>query len=119
MIEPVALRAGSLRHGGFLASAVIAGPLLSAPILAQESADVAAGHELARKWCANCHLVDAGQIDAGATGVPPFPSIAAMKSTKSASLRAFLTTPHGKMPSFELSRRQIDTVTACILSVKK
>lgn len=109
---------GFLGRQRFFASTVAAGLLSAAPALAVETADVATGHELAQKWCASCHLVDPGQSDAGATGVPPFAAIAAMSSTTSTSIHAFLMTPHGKMPDFELSRRQIDVVSDYILSLK-
>jgi mono/diheme cytochrome c family protein len=118
MIKWLLVSVEFIRRQYLLASVVAAGLLSTAPALALESAEVAAGHELAQKWCATCHLVDPGQSDAGATGVPPFASIAAMTSTTSASIHAFLMTPHGKMPDFELSRRQIDIITDYILSLK-
>jgi mono/diheme cytochrome c family protein len=42
-----------------------------------------------------------------------------MKSTTEMSLAAFLTTPHGRMPNFSLSRAEIRDVSAYILSLRQ
>jgi hypothetical protein len=41
-----------------------------------------------------------------------------MSSTTNLSLRAFLLTPHRRMPDLAPSRGQIDDVVACILSLQ-
>jgi mono/diheme cytochrome c family protein len=91
--------------------------LAAPPARAQEAGDAAAGAALARTWCSECHLVDRRQVR-GNDAVPPFAAIAAMPSTTSMSLRAFLTTPHGRMPDLRLSRGEIDDVVAYILSLQ-
>jgi len=85
---------------------------------AKESGDVAQGQHLARTWCAACHVVEPTQRNGGATGVPTFAAIAQMPSTTTLSLHAFLQTTHGRMPDFQLSRDEIDDVSAYILSLK-
>lgn len=80
--------------------------------------NAAAGHELAQTWCSSCHVIDRQSTRAG-DSVPSFPAIADMSSTTTMSLEAFLQTPHGRMPNFQLSRGQIDDVVAYIVSLKK
>lgn len=88
------------------------------PVAAQETGDPASGLGLARTWCSDCHIVAPGQ-KRGTDAVPPFAAIAAMPSTTALSLRAFLTTPHGKMPDLKLSNPQIDDVVAYILTLRQ
>ena len=101
-----------------LAALVIAAS--SGGAAAQAAGDVAAGGELARRWCSNCHVVGRGPGTSPATGdaVPTFASVASMPSTTVLSLRAFLQTPHQRMPDFALSRAETDDLIAYILSLK-
>lgn len=93
--------------------------LFSLPAFAQTSAgDADAGRVLAQTWCSNCHVVDANPVQAR-DSVPSFPAIAAMPSTTALSLQAFLQTPHGKMPNFQLGRTQIDDLVAYILTLRR
>jgi mono/diheme cytochrome c family protein len=88
------------------------------PALAQvPTGDPDAGHVIARTWCVNCHAVEARPTQGG-DAVPSFSAIAAMPSSTAMSLTAFLQTPHGRMPNFQLSRRQVDDAVAYILSLK-
>lgn len=89
------------------------------PAFAQESGDPFAGRELATRWCASCHVVDAEMQHQGIDSVPSFAAIAAMPSTTAASLTAFLATPHGQMPDYALSRADIANISAYILSLRK
>ena len=50
--------------------------------------------------------------------VPTFPAVARMPSTTGMSLHAFLLTPHARMPDIQMSRGQIDDITAYILSLR-
>jgi mono/diheme cytochrome c family protein len=81
--------------------------------------NVAAGHQIAERWCRNCHVVDLDQKTAPNDAVPSFPAIARMSSTTKMSLAAFLTTSHAPMPNFVLSRNEIANVSAYILSLRK
>ena len=81
---------------------------------------VAAGETVAKTWCAGCHDVGAGGRNAGSDAGPPaFASIAKMNSTTAMSLTVFLSTPHGRMPDYSLSRNDIANVSAYILSLRK
>lgn len=100
------------------AAAVAAGLLLAGSALGQ-SGDATQGHGVARIWCVACHVVDEDQKAASAAGAPSFMAVAAAPSTTAASLHGFLASPrHPPMPDFQLSRQQLDDVSAYILSLK-
>jgi mono/diheme cytochrome c family protein len=97
-------------------------PLLASlcvPAVAQEIGDIAAGRRLANNWCSSCHVVDASSRQGVSNGVPTFSAIAHMKSTTQMALRAFLQTPHSRMPDLHMSREEIDNITAYILSLRR
>ena len=102
-------------HRLLLVTALLASPVAA---LAQvPTGDPAAGHAIAKTWCSNCHVIDDRPTQAGDTA-PSFPAIAKRPSTTVLSLEAFLQTPHGQMPNFQLSRQQIDDAIAYILSLR-
>lgn len=90
----------------------------SLPATAQEAGDVSAGADLARTWCSECHLIDRQQ-PRGNDAAPSFVAIAAAPGTTSMSLRAFLMTPHGRMPDLKLASGQIDDMVAYIMSFRR
>lgn len=104
-----------------LPAALVAAALLAflaAPGQAEEVGDAAAGRDLARQWCSECHLVESGAR--GATDyAPPFAEIAGDSKTTEFRLRAFLRTPHDRMPNYALSRDQTDNIIAYILSLRR
>src|SRR6185437_2444271 len=90
---------------------LVAAILLAAspcPLAAQEIGNVATGKRLAETWCSSCHIVTPTAPSGAATGVPPFAAVARMSSTTPMSLRAFLQTPHARMPDLHLSRDEAD-----------
>ncbi len=89
------------------------------PVAAQMAGDTATGHQLAKTWCAACHLVDPEQKTATSNGAPTFAAIAAMKSTTVDGLRVFLQVRHARMPDLHLSRAEIDDVSAYILTLRR
>lgn len=107
-----------MRHSKCLVMTAFAALAFACPAAAQDTADPASGATLARTWCSDCHVVDAQQAH-GNDAVPTFMAIAAMPSTTSMSLHAFLMTPHGRMPDLKLSNTQIDDVAAYILTLRK
>ena len=80
--------------------------------------DVDEGHRLATVWCSGCHQVEQRAQATASDAIPSFRAVAAMPSTTSTSIRAFLSTTHTVMPNFELTNRQIDDVGAYILSLR-
>jgi len=96
----------------------VAAPLLVAlSASAQPAGDPVVGREVAARWCASCHVIDKAPPRAN-DAVPGFSAIAAKPATTTASLAAFLATPHGQMPDYALSRTDIANISAYILSLR-
>ena len=89
---------------------------LPASALAQGNAE--AGGEIARRWCANCHLVSPDQ-SAVVADVPSFPSIAQRTDSEIEALEGFLIDPHPPMPDMSLTREEIRDLLAYIRSLRK
>ena|ERR1700675_2179556 len=81
------------------------------------AADAEHGAELAKRWCATCHVVDNDQKRASAD-VLPFATIARKPDFSSEKLAFFLLDPHPKMPSFPLSRAEAADLAAYIASLR-
>lgn len=81
--------------------------------------DVEQGHQLATRWCANCHVVERTAAAASANGLPTFPAIASNPRLTPDFLRATMSAQHGRMPDFQISKRQQDDLVAYIQSLKQ
>ena len=92
--------------------------LVIAPSLAWGQ-DIEQGHQLATRWCANCHVVERTTAAASANGLPTFPAIAANPRTTPDLLRATMSAQHGRMPDLQLSKRQQDDLVAYIQSLRQ
>ena len=79
--------------------------------------DVPHGKVLAERWCAQCHLVSAGQRQASADA-PPFASVAKRPDLSASQLAFFLLAPHPPMPSMSLSRTEATDLAAYIATLK-
>jgi mono/diheme cytochrome c family protein len=82
------------------------------------AADADHGADLARRWCAACHVVDGDQKRASAD-VPPFAAIARKSDFSSQKITSFLLEPHPKTPNFPLSRDEAADIAAYIGSMRK
>ncbi len=82
------------------------------------AADADRGAELAKRWCASCHVVDSGQKQASAD-VPPFAAIANKPDFSTEKLAFLLLDPHPKMPNFPLSRNEAGDIAAFIATLRK
>jgi mono/diheme cytochrome c family protein len=80
--------------------------------------DIEQGHQLATRWCANCHVVERTTAAASANGLPTFPAIAVNARATPDMLRATMSAQHGRMPDLQLTRRQQDDLIAYIQSLK-
>ena len=79
-----------------------------------------AGRVYAREVCAPCHAFNAEQASQRMiTVAPDFQTIANTSGMTVTALRAFLQTPHPKMPNLILSREQSANVTAFVLSLRE
>jgi mono/diheme cytochrome c family protein len=81
--------------------------------------DAAQGHEIARRWCSACHVVDRTSTAAPADGLPTFPALAARADLSADRLRAAINPQHSRMPDFALSKRQQDDLIAYIFSLRR
>ncbi len=112
------------RVTGLLLAALAAAAIWAVSIAQAQAAgdqmDTAAGRSLAQTWCSSCHNVEpsvrAQSLTAG--GPPDFGVIATAPTTTELGLKAFLQTPHARMPDFQLSRNHVDQLTQYILSLK-
>jgi mono/diheme cytochrome c family protein len=75
-----------------------------------------AGWQLARRWCAGCHVVDMAGY--GTDSAPAFATVA-RERTDRRWIRAWLESPHPPMPNMNLSRGEIDDVIAYLDTLAK
>ena len=81
------------------------------------AADASRGADLAKRWCASCHVVASDQKQASAD-VASFEAIAREPDFTPAKLAFFLLDPHPKMPDFPLSRDEAADLAAYISSLR-
>jgi mono/diheme cytochrome c family protein len=93
-------------------------PILMFDAAAALAADAGHGGDLARRWCAACHIVDAEQKQASAD-VPPFATVANRKDFSAEKTASFLLEPHPKMPNYPLSPNEAADIAAYIASLRK
>lgn len=93
--------------------------VLAGPLAAQDlPGDPVAGKELAVQWCGECHDVipdDCHHFESA----PSFEAIAQTPAYTELALRAFLQTPHDRMPDIILDGAQTDDIIAYILSLRE
>lgn len=87
-----------------------------------EEGDAQKGRDIARTWCANCHVVEDNPARAADTA-PTFRAIAARPGLTADGLRAFLSGQHsnasqGRMPNLSLSRHDVENAVAYLLSLR-
>jgi mono/diheme cytochrome c family protein len=78
-----------------------------------------AGRVYARQVCSPCHAVTAEQASQRTIAIgPDFQTIANTSGITATALRAFLQTPHPKMPNLILTPEQSADVIAFVLSLR-
>jgi mono/diheme cytochrome c family protein len=78
-----------------------------------------AGRLFAREVCSPCHAVTAEQASQRTIAIgPDFQTIANTSGMMATALRAFLQTPHPKMPNLILTPEQSADVIAFVLSLR-
>ena len=80
--------------------------------------DAEEGGRLARRWCADCHVVGSEQ-ERGGDAAPAVAAIAEARAGQEAWLAGWLSDPHPPMPDLGLSRRQIEDVIAYLDSLRR
>lgn len=81
--------------------------------------DAKAGKETARRWCAECHLVETRPGATAIDAAPPLAVIANDPTKTSSYLHAWLFKPRPPMPNLSLSQREIDDLVAYIESLRR
>lgn len=116
MMSPPRLRtcfaATASKRAAWLAFALLAALSNSAAA----PADPAHGEQLAKRWCAACHIVAADQTR-GADNVPAFASVALMPGFSAENIAQFLMDPHPKMPDMQLTRDEARDLGAYVASL--
>jgi len=82
------------------------------------TADIDHGEQLARRWCAACHVVADDQTR-GADNVPTFAAIAKQPNFKADEIARFLRDPHPKMPDMQLTVPEAADLAAYIAALAK
>jgi mono/diheme cytochrome c family protein len=80
------------------------------------AADAENGMQIARRWCASCHVVALNQRTA--SEAPPFAAIAKRPDFDASKVAFFLLNPHPKMPDMSLTRNEAADLAAYIASLK-
>ncbi|MFN3348767.1 c-type cytochrome [Pseudorhodoplanes sp.] len=75
------------------------------------------GAELAKRWCASCHLVAKDQTKA-VDGIPSFAAIAQRGNIGAGRLAFLLLNPHPAMPAMTLTRNEARDLAAYIATQK-
>jgi mono/diheme cytochrome c family protein len=73
------------------------------------------GRLLAQHWCSGCHAVPGARTASDAA--PSFVSVAKAHKGDATWIRAWLMAPHPPMEGINLSRQQIEDVTAYLQSL--
>ena len=77
------------------------------------AADAVRGEQLARRWCATCHVVATDQRQANADA-PSFATIASRRDFNARRLAFLLLSPHPVMPELALRRSEAEDIVAYI-----
>ncbi len=104
-------------HGFIIRASLAALALGAVPALAL-AADIRHGEQLARRWCAACHIVADDQAR-GADNAPTFAAIARHPNFSADKVALFLRDPHPKMPDMQLSVPESADLAAYIASLAK
>ena len=79
--------------------------------------EIERGKNLARVWCSECHVVDAGESVAARTEAPALAEIASRPERTRETLDLFLMQPHPPMPDLQLTNDERRDLTSYILSL--
>ena len=80
-------------------------------------ADASKGAQIARQWCANCHVIGGNPAGPVPQGPPTFQMVAQSGMTAD-QLRVYLSHPHGAMPNLSLTRAEIDDLISYIETLR-
>jgi mono/diheme cytochrome c family protein len=112
------IRPGAAARRGPLMALALATAVALSTGAAAAPADAAHGGQLARRWCAACHIVSADQTH-GADNAPAFGTVAKIPGFDVDKMAKFLMDPHPKMPDMQLGRDEAKDLAAYIASQAK
>jgi mono/diheme cytochrome c family protein len=101
----------ALLSGGILLVAPWAG--------AQDLGNAANGASYAKKACAECHAVAAGESRSPVRAATPFEKVANAPGMTPMALNVWLHTSHPTMPNFMIDPDRIDDLIAYVATLKK
>jgi mono/diheme cytochrome c family protein len=81
------------------------------------AADADHGKDIAKRWCAACHLVENGQMSA-TDQAPPFAYLAKIPDFDQNKLAFLLLLPHPNMPTVSLNRAEVADLADYIRTLK-
>jgi len=88
-------------------------------VRAQIHPDAKSGHEIAKKLCTACHIVDSTAANATVSAdVPSFKDIANKPGQTTEAIAGRIVIPHPPMPTIQLTRQEIGDVAAYIVSLR-
>ena len=90
--------------------------LLTSVTVDSTRADAAKGSQLARQWCASCHVTGGSPAGNLQQGPPSFSTIARTRTAD--QLRTFLSHPHGAMPDLSLTRVEMEDLVGYIETLR-
>lgn len=102
----------------FVFRSTLIGSALGVGVLPSFALDIRHGEQLARRWCASCHIVADDQAR-GTDNVPTFAAIAKRPGFNVDALARFLRDPHPKMPDMSLSVPESADLAAYIAGLAK
>jgi mono/diheme cytochrome c family protein len=105
-------------HRGACAPLIAGALLLGLSVPAFAAADPDHGEQIARRWCAACHIVANDQTH-GTDNVPTFAAIAHIPGFDAGKIASFLRDPHPVMPDMQLSTTEAADLAAYIVSLSK
>jgi mono/diheme cytochrome c family protein len=79
--------------------------------------EIAAGRDLATRWCTGCHIVGPG-IRGGTVG-PSFEAVAERPDRTRETLFNWMIAPHPPMPDVAITPQESSDLAAYILSLRK
>lgn len=99
----------------YLTIALAALALSGSRAAADDAADIAAGADLAKRWCSECHVV--GPDVKGGDAGPSFESVARRPDISGQDLEIWLADPHPPMDTLDLTAIETRVLTRYILSL--
>ena len=81
------------------------------------AADPERGKDIAKRWCATCHIVERGTTS-GTDQAPPFAQLARRPNFDQNTLAFLLLMPHPSMPTVSLDRNEVGNLADYIRSLK-